>query len=59
MSRIRLQIVQLQLQRNQAPLRSTVLQALQDHGRPLRWAITAAQGTVITVEAVVIAEEVM
>lgn len=50
----------LQLERRPGPLRPQILQALAAHGRPLRWAITAAGpdslGVVrLQVEAVVLA----
>lgn len=50
----------LTLERAPGPLRPQVLAALQAHGRPLRWAITAAQpgeaGAVwLQIEAVVLA----
>ncbi|URR34502.1 hypothetical protein NBE99_07555 [Thermosynechococcus sp. HN-54] len=36
------------------PLHDSIEQALQDHGQPLRWAITALTPTELTVEAVVL-----
>ncbi len=36
------------------PFHEAVEQALQAHGRPLRWAITATTTTDLTVEAVVL-----
>jgi len=52
-----LQCVQLQLERPTAgPLRPAVVAAVAAHGSPLRWAITAASGTQLRIEAVVIRE---
>jgi len=50
----------LQLERRPGPLRSQILEALGAHGRPLRWAITAAEPsaagvTLLQIEAVVLA----
>ena len=50
----------LQLERRPGPLRAQILQALRAHGRPLRWAITAAEPnaagvTRLQIEAVVLA----
>jgi len=50
----------LQLERRPGPLRSQILEALAVHGRPLRWAITAAEPsaagvTLLQIEAVVLA----
>lgn len=47
----------LDLERQPGPLRAQVEAALGAHGRPLRWAITAASAERLQVEAVVIAPE--
>ncbi|MFM7696536.1 MAG: hypothetical protein ACKOCA_00475 [Vulcanococcus sp.] len=43
MSALELQPLLLQLERGPGPLTPQVLAALAAHGRPLRWAITAAE----------------
>jgi len=50
----------LTLERAPGPLRPQVLAALEAHGRPLRWAITAVDsrpvgGALLQIEAVVLA----
>jgi hypothetical protein len=50
----RLKPLALRLRRGDGPLSPQILQALNAHGRPLRWAITAVQGDELAVEAVVV-----
>ena len=46
--------LELRLPRRPGPLRPQVEAALAAHGRPLRWAITAAGADQVRIEAVVI-----
>lgn len=67
LSGLQLRPLVLRLQRQPGPLRQQVLAALETHGRPLRWAITAVdpagsqgpgrEGDLLTVEAVVCPED--
>jgi hypothetical protein len=57
---VQLKPLLLTLERAPGPLRPQVLAALEAHGRPLRWAITAVQpsaagGVHLQIEAVVLA----
>jgi hypothetical protein len=57
---VRLVPLLLQLERRPGPLRAQILEAVAAHGRPLRWAITAAAPdgdgvTRLQIEAVVLA----
>ena len=59
MSAFELQPLLLQLERGPGPLTPQVLAALAAHGRPLRWAITAAEprpqgGARLQIEAVML-----
>jgi hypothetical protein len=54
---LQLRPVQLQLLPAPGPLRSRVQAALAVHGRPLRWAITAAGPEGLAIEAVVVVED--
>ncbi|MBM5788339.1 MAG: hypothetical protein FJ071_00870 [Cyanobacteria bacterium M_DeepCast_200m_mx_001] len=59
MSALELQPLLLQLERGPGPLTPQVLAALAAHGRPLRWAITAAErrpqgGARLQIEAVIL-----
>lgn len=53
---LQLRPVQLQLPPAPGPLLPRVQQALAAHGRPLRWAITAADAQGLAVEAIVLVE---
>jgi hypothetical protein len=48
-----LQCLHLLLERPSGPLRPAIEAALAGHGRPLRWAITAASAQQLSIEAVV------
>ncbi len=50
---MRLKPLLLQLERQPGPLRPQILAALRQHGRPLRWAITAVRGSGSDAAAVV------
>jgi len=51
-----LRSLHLQLERPPGPLRPAIEAALASHGRPLRWAITAAGERHLEIEAVVVGE---
>ena len=53
MTEFSLQCLHLQLERPTGPLRPAIEAALAVHGRPLRWAITAASAEQLWIEAVV------
>ena len=55
---IGLKSVGLRLKRSPGPLRQQILDVLNTHGRPLRWAITAVSEDVLSIEAVLLVDGV-
>ena len=53
---MRLEPLALRLCRRPGPLRPQIEDALAAHGRALRWAITAVEGTELVLEAVVLVD---